>query len=124
MKDYRQLQVWQRSHEFNLEVYRSTEDFPKHEWYGLRSQIRRSSCSIPANIAEGCGRRGDGDFYRFLDIAAGSASELDYHLLLAKDLGFVAQSDHRRLADKLNGIRRMLTALLRKVDVDRLMAKR
>jgi four helix bundle protein len=124
VKDYRQLQVWQRSHRFNLDVYRSTEGFPKHEWYGLRSQIRRASGSIAANIAEGCGRRGDGDFFRFLDIAAGSASELDYHLLLARDLGYITESDHQRLAEQLVGIRRMLTALLRKVDIDRSMAKR
>lgn len=124
MKDYRQLQVWQQSHDLNLDIYRTTEAFPKHEWYGLRSQIRRSSGSVPANIAEGCGRRGDGDFCRFLDIASGSASELDYHLLVAKDLGYVSAADHRRIAASLSAVRRMLTSLLRKVDVDRLMAKR
>ena len=124
MKDFRQLQVWQRSHQMNLDVYRSTEAFPKHEWYGLRSQIRRCSGSIPANIAEGCGRHGDGDFYRFLDVASGSASELDYHLQVAKDLDYVSTGDYRRILADLTAVRRMLSALLRKVDVDRLMAKR
>ncbi len=124
MKDYRDLQVWQRAHKLNLAVYRDTADFPKHEWYGLRSQIRRCSGSVPANIAEGCGRHGDGDFYRFLDIAAGSASELDYHLLLARDLSYVADPAYRGLVRELTEVRRMLTGLLRKVGADRGLAKR
>jgi len=83
MKDFRELKVWEKAHQLTLEVYKATTIFPKDELYGLTSQIRRACASIPANIAEGCGRRGDAEFARFLGIAMGSASELDYHLLLA-----------------------------------------
>jgi four helix bundle protein len=88
MKDFRQLQVWQRAHTFVLELYRETNSFPREELYGLTSQVRRASVSIPSNIAEGCGRRGDAKFARFCQIAMGSASEAEYQLLLARDLGF------------------------------------
>ncbi len=89
MKDFRHLKVWQKSHELTLAVYKATSLFPPDELYGLRSQIRRSCASIPANIAEGCGRNADGDFARFLQIAMGSASELEYHLLLVRDLNLL-----------------------------------
>ena len=82
MKDYRELKVWERSHQLALAVYKVTTTFPKDELYGLTSQIRRACASIPANIAEGCGRSGDAELARFLQIAMGSASELDYHLYL------------------------------------------
>jgi four helix bundle protein len=88
VKDFRKQKVWQKAHDLALEVYRVTEAFPKTELFGLTSQIRRAGVSIPANIAEGCGRDTDADFSRFLQIAMGSASELEYHLLLAHDLGF------------------------------------
>ena len=90
MKDFRTLTVWQEAHQLTLSIYRVTKNFPKDELYGLTSQMRRCSASIAANIAEGCGRRGNAEFARFLQIASGSASELDYHLLLARDLGFSA----------------------------------
>lgn len=83
MKDFRNLKVWEKAHQLTLEIYRSTKLFPREEMYGLISQMRRCSASIGANIAEGCGKRGNGEFQRFLQIASGSASELDYHLLLA-----------------------------------------
>lgn len=121
MKDYRDLQVWHRAHKLNLAVYRDTGGFPKDEWYGLRSQIRRCSGSVPANIAE---RHGDGDFYRFLDIASGSASELDDHLMVARDLRYMEEQAYRTLSRELTEIRRMLTGLLRKVGKDRGLAKR
>ncbi len=124
MKDYRDLQVSQRAHKLNLAVYRDTAAFPKDEWYGLRSQIRRCSGSIPANIAEGCGRHGGGDFYRFLDIASGSASELDYHLMVARDLKYLEDPVYRTLTHELTDIRRMLSGLLRKVGKDRGLARR
>jgi four helix bundle protein len=88
MKDFRNLQVWERAHHLTLTVYKMTANFPTEERFGLTSQIRRCSASIGANIAEGCGKRGNGEFQRFLQIASGSASELDYHLLLERDLGF------------------------------------
>jgi four helix bundle protein len=90
VKDFRDLKVWERAHKLTLEVYRATRSFPREELYGLTGQARRCSASIAANIAEGCGRRGNGEFHRFLQIASGSASELDYHFLLARDLGILA----------------------------------
>jgi four helix bundle protein len=90
MKDFRSLQVWTKSHQLTLAVYRATANFPKEELYGLTSQIRRSCSSIAANFAEGYGRRGNGEFHRFLQMAMGSASELEYHILLAHDLGLLA----------------------------------
>ena len=98
MKDFRQLKVWRKAHLLTLAAYRSTTKFPRHELFGLTSQIRRCSASIPANIAEGCGRAGSGEFQRFLQIAAGSARELDYHFLLCRDLGWLSDEDYASLA--------------------------
>jgi four helix bundle protein len=123
VKDFRDLKVWDRAHRLTLDVYRATAGFPREERYGLTSQIRRCSASIGANIAEGCGKRGNGEFQRYLQIASGSASELDYHLLLARDLGFLADSDYALLSTSLSELRRMLTSLLQKVDAERLLAK-
>lgn len=89
MKNFRQLKVWQKSHQLTLKVYAVSRAFPKEELFGLTSQIRRSAMSVPSNIAEGCGRTGDVEFRRFLVIAMGSANELDYQLLLGSDLGFI-----------------------------------
>src|SRR5436190_22292131 len=97
MKDFRSLIVWQKAHEHTLAIYKATARSPKEEMYGLTSQMRRCSSSIGANIAEGCGRRGNAELHRFLQIASGSASELDYHLLLARDLGFLGDSDYQEL---------------------------
>ena len=90
MKDFQKLQIWQRSHQLTLEVYRVTGAFPKHELYGLVSQIRRAASSVPTNIAEGCGRDTEADFARFLQIAMGSGSELEYQFILAHDLNYLA----------------------------------
>ena len=119
MKDFRNLRVWVKAHALTLEVYKATSHFPREELYGLTSQIRRSSSSIGSNIAEGCGRRGNNEFHRFLQIAAGSASELDYQLLLARDLNFCPGQDYAKLSTALLELRRMLTALVRKVDSER-----
>lgn len=119
MKDFRDLKVWRSAHELTLSVYRATRAFPKDELYGLTSQIRRCSSSIGANIAEGCGKRGNSEFHRFLQIASGSASELDYHLLLAFDLAFLTEQDYQRLHGTLSQLRKMLTALIQKVESDR-----
>jgi len=120
LKDFRDLRVWLKAHELTLKVYTETSSFPKEELYGLTSQIRRCSASIAANIAEGCGRRGNGEFHRFLQIAAGSASELDYHLLLANDLKFLKQTQYQELYKALLELRRMLTALITKVEAERI----
>ena len=111
MKDFKELKVWKKAHELTLDVYRATDTFPKAEWFGLRSQIRRASSSIGANLAEGCGRRRDGEFGRFVSIALGSASELECHLLLARDLRFLEHVDHERAQAQLDEVCRMLMAL-------------
>jgi four helix bundle protein len=91
MRNYKDLQVWEKGHRLTLAFYRATQDFPKEERFGLTSQIRRSSASIAANLAEGCGRRSDAEMARFIQISMGSGAELSYHLLLARDLGFLEQ---------------------------------
>ena len=115
MRDFRQLRVWTSAHELTLALYRATRAFPRDEQYGLTSQIRRAASSIGANIAEGCGRRGRKDLSRFLVIASGSASELDYHLILAVDLELLNRTACQPLADKLASVRRMLTTFIRKI---------
>ena len=94
MKDFRDLQVWQKAHQLTLTVYRLTASFPQTERYGLTTQLRRSSASVAANLAEGCGRNGDAELARFCSIAMGSASELEYHLLLASDLKLLKVTDY------------------------------
>lgn len=119
MKDFRNLNVWQRAYQLTLDVYKATKRFPKEELYGLTSQVRRSAASIPANIAEGCGRNGDAEFGRFLHIAMGSASELEFHLLLARDLDFLDESEHGSLSTQTIEVKRMLSALILKLNADR-----
>ena len=111
MKDFRSLQVWQRSHALVLEIYRVTKEFPGDEAFGLRAQLRRAAASVPTNIAEGCGRGGDSDFARFVQIALGSASETEYHLLLAKDLGYIGDRENGALTQEIQEVKRMLTGL-------------
>jgi len=113
MQDFHNLKVWQKSHHLTLLVYKATSSFPKEELYGLTSQVRRAAVSIPANIAEGCARGGDAEFGRFLSIVQGSAGELDYHLLLARDLKFVKASEYESISSELTAVRRMLTKFIR-----------
>lgn len=108
MRDFKKLQVWQKSHLLTLEIYKTTSLFPKDELYGLVSQMRRSSSSIPTNIAEGCGRESNIELNRFLTIAKGSASELEYQLLLAKDLNYIDSVTFLSLDEKINEIRKMI----------------
>jgi four helix bundle protein len=119
MRDFRELKVWERSHSLTLAVYKATAKFPSEELYGLTSQIRRSCASIPANIAEGCGRSGDAELARFLQISMGSASELEYHLLLACGLKMLGEAEYERLAREVTEIKRMLTSLIQKLKADR-----
>ena len=112
MGGYRKLQVWERSHRLTLEVYGATSSFPKDELFGLTSQIRRSAASIPANIVEGSGRNGDAELARFMTIAMGSANELDYHLLLARDLGYLSPSPLRPLSVETQSVARMLATFI------------
>jgi four helix bundle protein len=119
VKDFRKLKVWEKGHKLTLTAYKITSGFPKHELFGLTSQIRRCSSSIPANIAEGCGRVGNAELHRFLQIACGSVNELEYHLLLARDLGYVSQPDYDSTHRDLLDLKRMLVALTRKVGSER-----
>ena len=115
MKDFRQLKVWQKAHQLTLEVYRVTANFPRQEMFGLTSQIRRAGSSICANLAEGCGREGDVELARFCSIARGSASEVEYHLLLAKDLNLIQTPEYEKLALETIEIKRMLTVFIQKL---------
>lgn len=119
MKDFRNLQVWQKAHLLTLASYKITGTFPRQETYGMTSQIRRCAASIAANISEGCGKRGNGEFQRFLNIATGSASELKYHFLLARDLGFIDEMSYGRLHDDAVEVKKMLASLSRKVEAER-----
>ncbi|MCL4401815.1 MAG: four helix bundle protein [Acidobacteria bacterium] len=119
MKDFHELQVWQKAHQLTLAVYQITATFPREELYGLTSQLRRSCSSIPANLAEGCGRTGEADFARFCSIAMGSASELEYHLLLARDLRLIKPKDYEDMDQRAIKLKRMLTALIQKLKADR-----
>src|SRR5437667_4861879 len=98
VKGFKELKVWQKAHEMTVAVYGITRTFPREELYGLTSQLRRSASSIGANIAEGCGRRSDGEMARFLQIARGSASEIEYHVLLARDLRYLREEEYHQLS--------------------------
>jgi four helix bundle protein len=109
MKDFRELKVWEKAHALTLAIYKATEAFPRQELYSLTNQIQRAAVSIPANIAEGCGKSGDADFGRYLQIAMGSSSELEYLFLLAHDLNYLDDNAYNELAGNLVEIRKMLT---------------
>ncbi|PWJ53581.1 four helix bundle protein [Dyadobacter jejuensis] len=106
MKKFQELLIWQRSHEFTLQIYRQTKSFPQIEIYCLASQMRRSSSSIPTNIAEGCGRDSDAELCRFMVIAMGSASELEYQLILSKDLEYIDLETFEYLTKELIEIKK------------------
>ena len=118
MKDFRNLKVWEKAHHLTLALYPVTASFPRDEAYGLASQIRRSASSIPSNIAEGCGREGDPEFARFCIIARGSATELEYQLLLARDLKLIQPKDYENPSEQTVEIKRMLTVLVQKLTAD------
>lgn len=115
MRNFRELKVWEKSHELCLSIYEATKQFPKEEVYGLTSQIRRASVSITTNIAEGCCRDGDAEFARFLGIALGSTSEVEYLLLLTKELNFLGEQIHQTLTNNTQEVKMMLAALFRKL---------
>ena len=123
MKDFRDLKVWAKAHNLALDSYKATNEFPKAEMFGITSQIRRAAVSVAANIAEGCGKRGNGEFQRFLNIATGSASELEYHFLLARDLHLFDETAYKRLSMSVVEVKRMLSALARKVESERYRAE-
>ena len=115
MKDFHTLTIWQLSHQFTLEIYRVTAQYPKDELFALVSQMRRSSSSIPTNIAEGCGRGTDADFAHFLQIALGSASEIEYQILLSADLNYISREEAAALTKDIIEIKKMLVSFITKV---------
>jgi four helix bundle protein len=118
LRDFKELKVWAKSHQLTLSVYQATAHFPKEEMYGLTGQIRRASASIPANIAEGCGRNGVPELVRFLNISMGSASELEYHLMLANDLGLFDNRTYEQLSAQASEVKRMLGSYIEKIYAD------
>jgi four helix bundle protein len=118
MRDFKELKVWQKAHQLVLAVYRDTTAFPVEERFGLTAHLRKTALSIPSNIAEGCGRETERELGRFLSIAAGSASELDYQLLLARDLGYLPTDAHLALTAQVSEVRRMLYRFLRSLQAD------
>ncbi len=115
MKDFRNLKVWEKSHLLTLDMYKVTIGFPKEEQYGLSAQIRRSCSSIPMNISEGCGRGSNAEFGRFLQIAMGSACELEYQILLSHDLGFIKDPEYQAINGQVIQVKQMLASLISKV---------
>ena len=118
MKDFRQLAVWEKAHKLAVAIYHATKTFPKDEIYGMISQLRRASTSISANIAEGCGGGGDSEFRRYLQIAMRSASELEYHLLYAQDVGLLNESSYREFTSNVTEVKRMLASLIKKLNAE------
>jgi len=115
MRDFRELKVWEKAHTFTLQVYRITKNFPSDERFGLTVQLRRSAVSVPTNIAEGCGRDSERELARFMSIAAGSASEVEYQLLLACDLNYIHDEIYGELNKQVNEVKRMLNSFIQKL---------
>ena len=116
MRDYKKYIVWEKSHLLTLKVYEVTRSFPKDELFGLISQMKRSSSSIPTNIAEGCGRSSDKDFCRFLYFSFGSSNELEYQILLSIDLNFISSENGQKLLFQIEEIKKMLNGLITKLN--------
>ena len=115
MQDYRKLKVWQKSHVFVLSIYKITACFPREEIYSLVNQLRRAAVSIPSNIAEGCGRTGNRGLKQFMSIAMGSTNEVEYQLLLAKDLGYIPTEEYNTLGKEAVEIRKMLASYIKRI---------
>ena|SRR6185436_9702719 len=111
MRPHEKLDVWKKGIDFVVALYKATETFPKEERFGLTSQLRRAAVSVPANIAEGAGRKSHKEFAHFLSNSQGSASEVETELLIASRLGYVQESSYRKLCSSLDEIGRMLTGL-------------
>lgn len=122
MRNFRELRVWDEAHRLTIQLYKDTDEFPRKEMFGLTSQIRRAAASIGANLAEGCGRQSEGEFSRFIQIAMGSASELEYHLLLSRDLAFLTKTAYENAQTQLTRVRKMLASLLQTVQSSRTSA--
>jgi four helix bundle protein len=108
MRDFKKLDIWKRSHQLTLAIYKITKQYPKEELFGLTSQMRRSSSSIPTNIAEGCGRGTNPQLKHFLEISIGSNSELEYQLILSKDLEYISEDIFNHYSEETIQVRRMI----------------
>jgi four helix bundle protein len=117
-RNFRDLGMWQKSHALTMQVYELTQGFPQEERFGLTSQMRRSAVSIPANIAEGCGRGGSAELSRFLTIAQGSASELEYLCTLAGALGMLQEGEAEELCQAVQEVARMINGYQAKLEAD------
>lgn len=115
MQDYKELLVWQKSHAFVISIYKTLHSFPKDEVFNLISQLKRASTSIPTNIAEGTGRFTQKDFAGYLQVALGSTHEVEYLILLSKDLGFLDIELYNLHTQHINEIKAMLISLIKKV---------
>jgi four helix bundle protein len=115
MQDFRRLKVWAAGHTLTLDIYKVTQGFPKAEVYGLTSQLRRASVSVPTNIAEGSARLSDAGTRYFLEIALGSATEVEYLLLLAGDLGLITAATQSDFTERTEALRKMLNAFIRRL---------
>lgn len=115
MKDFRTLTVWEKAHALTLSIYKASVGFPKHELYALTNQIQRATVSIPANIAEGCGKDSDAELKRYFQIAMGSSSELEYLLLLAHDLEYLPEAVYQEIQSNLIEVRKMLNAFIQRL---------
>ena len=115
MRDFRTLRIWEKAHQLTLMIYKDTAGFPKSELYGLVNQLRRAAISVPSNIAEGCGRSSDADFARFLQIAMSSASEVEYQLILARDLGYLEEDAYQKHYREVESVKKMLAIFIKRV---------
>ena len=115
MLDFKKIEVWKRSHQLTIGIYKATQHFPKEEIFGLTSQIRRAVSSIPTNIAEGCGRRSNAELANFMNIASGSASEVEYEILLSKEIGYISVEQYEAWTREISEIRSMLAAYMSKL---------
>ena len=116
MRDFSKLSIWQKSHELTLKIYTLTKSFPREEIFGLTSQMRRSASSIPTNIAEGCGRSSNPQFKHFLNFSIGSTSELEYQIILSKDLHYISDIAFNELHPLITEVRKMIYAYREKLD--------
>jgi four helix bundle protein len=112
VQEFRNLKVWQKAHALTLAVYQATTNFPGEERFGLTVQLRRTAASIPTNLADGSGRATDGEFSKLLSAATGAASQLDYQLLLARDLGYLREADYTRLTAEVVEVKRIIAGLI------------
>jgi four helix bundle protein len=119
MRDFREVKAWKKAHDLTLQIYHLSAKFPDNERFGLSAQIRRASASIPTNIAEGCGRSSIVELCRFMEIALGSASEVEYQLLLARDLQYVDSQIFSELSNRVIEVKRMLYAFVKKLKTER-----